>query len=502
VEKVPLFALSLASCVVTWYAQTDAISSLQRLPFAARLANALLTYWAYIGQMFWPVDLCIYYPHPGTNFSGLPATLAGLSLAIVSVLAVRLGRRWPYVPVGWFWYLGTLVPVIGLVQVGAQARADRYTYVPFIGLFILATWAIADLAARWRVEKLAAGAAGVVLLLCALDTWLQLHYWHDPVTLWTHTVEVTTDNALAHSTLGLSLFERGDLAGAAEHYQAALRIDPRYVGPHVNLGILLHQIGKEDEALRHYQAALQINPNHAEAHYNLGVLLFTQGKLDQAEREFRAALQADPGYMAAHNNLGQVLFQEGKLDEAVRHYRLALEMDPSRAEPYYNLGEAFAKQQKWDQAAGCYREAVRLQPGVASYRTGLGRALLQQGHTRAAEEQYREALRLPQGAQAVNREAWDLATAADPTARNGALALQLARTLCQGTQDQNPDMLDTLAAAYADIGNFVEAAAAARKALARAVTDPALTKELEARLRLYESGRPFRATQGEDASRP
>jgi tetratricopeptide (TPR) repeat protein len=332
-EKLPLFVISALSSVVTFYAAKvgGAISSFHDLPVTQRIANAMLAYISYLYMMFWPAHLSILYPRR----QYLPiwqALAAGLALAVLSLLALKQARRRPYLLVGWLWYLCTLLPVIGLVQVGSQAMADRYTYVPCIGLFIVLAWGMADLMARWSAAKfLFPVGAGVVLSALMICTWIQVSYWRDSISLYEHSLKVTRDNPIIHYNLGKDLEEQGKLDQAMAHYAEALRLKPDFVEAHNNLGKVLEEQGKLDQAMAHYAEALRLKPDSFEAHYNLGNVLASQGKLDQAMAQYVEALRLKSDYVEALNNLGNVLVEQGKINEAINIFQNALKIDPKNA---------------------------------------------------------------------------------------------------------------------------------------------------------------------------
>jgi Flp pilus assembly protein TadD len=272
-EKVPLFVLSLVSCAITLIVQHNVIrissGNLGDLPLSLRVMNALLAYVRYIGFLFWPNDLAVFYPHPGAALSPLYAAGAGLALALVTAFVLWYGRRWPYLPVGWFWYLGTLVPVIGLVQVGYQALADRYMYVPSIGLLIMLCWGLSDFVQSWSWGKIIlAPTTAVLLIACAFATWRQVGYWHDSLTLWQHALEATNRNWMAHYYVGFA-YAQADPEEAQQHFAAALEDNPRLAEAHEMLGALFVQQGKTEDGRRHLAAALSIKPDYALARQNL-----------------------------------------------------------------------------------------------------------------------------------------------------------------------------------------------------------------------------------------
>jgi tetratricopeptide (TPR) repeat protein len=331
VEKLPLLCLAAGSAVLTLYAQHrgGAINSLEHLPFPWRLANAVVAYVRYVEQMFWPLNLAVFYPHPREELNWAPVALAGLLLAGFTFACLRWGRRQPYLTVGWLWYLGTLVPVIGLVQVGGQALADRYTYVPLIGLFVILAWGLPDLLAGWRVEPVVlAPVAVVALALCLVLTWGQVLTWYDGGSLWEHALHVTSGNYVAHNNLGNYLGARGRMDEAVEHYRDALRINPAYADAWNNLGAALARRSQLDEAVASYQQAVQLSPASATIHHNLGLSLLQLGRDQEALEHFAEAVRLRPGYARAHHSLGRVLERLGRTDEALERYRLAVRLHP------------------------------------------------------------------------------------------------------------------------------------------------------------------------------
>ena len=465
-EKSPLLVISALSIVVTFYVQKEAgfVWPLHNLPIHNRLANAMVAYVSYLGKMFWPAHLAVLYPLPGHNLPVWQPLAAGLALAVLTLLALREARRHPYLLVGWLWYLGTLLPVIGLVQVGQQAMADRYTYVPFIGLFIVVVWGMTDLAARWRASRfLLPVGAGAVLSALMICTWVQVGYWRDSASLFAHTLQVTRNNALAHNSLGIALLAQGKVDQAINHCEEALRLQPNYPKAHYNLGNALFSRGEVNQALAHYEEALQLQPNYAKAHNSLGFALLSQGKVDQAVAHFEKALSIEPNSPMVHNNLGLALLSQGKADQAVAHFEKALSIRPNSPEVHNNLGLVLLSQNKEDQAILHFQEAIRLNPNYPEALDGLARLL---------------------------------ATARNQKIRDGATAVQMAERANQLTGYGQPEMLDTLAAAYAEAGRFPEAIQASQKALdlAYSADMSELAKDIESRMRLYQAGRPATTT--------
>ncbi len=384
VEKIPLFALAALSSVVTFIVQKSggAVGTLETYPFQIRLANALISYVRYIIQMIWPHNLAVFYPHPGQSLPMWQATGAGLLLLIISAAVVRAGHRYPYLPVGWLWYVGTLVPVIGLVQVGAQAMADRYTYVPLIGLFIMIAWGVSDLVGSRRYGKPALALAATSLLVTSMVlTSLQVKHWKNSLTLFNHALQVTENNSQIHNNLGNVLSEKGKLQAAISHYTSALKINPNYGEARINLGVALANQGKLKEAIKHYSEAARLTPNSPELHNNLGVALFREGHIAAAIDHYLAAVQLKPDYAEAHNNLGNALAQQEKLVEAEVHYSKALMIRADYPEAHNNLGVALALQGRLDEAIAHFSEAVRLEPNYVQARANLELALQESGRS-------------------------------------------------------------------------------------------------------------------------
>ncbi len=324
-EKTPFLLLSAASCVVTVLTQQNAMTALQSVTFPWRAGNALVAYVDYLGQMLYPVGLAVLYPHPGNHLSVLRVGLSALVLLLMSAVVMAGRRKHPCLTVGWLWYLGMLVPVIGLLQVGEQARADRYTYLPQIGLYILAAWGAVELCGSWRQHRAVLGSAsGAILAGLLAGAHVQTGYWKNSVSLWTHTLACTPANPSAHSGLGMALASRGKLPEAIQQYDQAIQLEPDFPVAHYNWGVALADQGKLDEAIQHYQRAVQLKPDYAEALNNLGNALGAEEKLPEAIQLFGRALQVRPDFAEAHYDLGVALARQGKLDEAMPHFQQAV----------------------------------------------------------------------------------------------------------------------------------------------------------------------------------
>ena len=390
-EKIPFFALSAVSAIVTYLAQagSGAIDSL-RIPIALRLENALVSYFVYIAKMFWPAGLAVFYPYP-LDIPAWQAASAALAIVTISALTLRVRKTHPYLAVGWFWYLGTLVPVIGLIQVGAQARADRYTYVPMVGLTIMLAWGLADVAHRWpRSKNAVAALAAAACVVCAILTSLQVQYWRDSASLFQHALDSTERNDIAQHNLGAFLMTiPGRQSEAIEHLEASLKIRPDSAKVHTDLGTALSSLpGRLPDAVEQYKAALQIAPGLAITHNNLGNTLSKMDQLPEAIDEYRAALRIDPGYAQAHNNLGSALARLGRFSDATVEFQEALLLQPDYpearqnlnnarnpavpAESEYNAGLALAKEGRSQEAVAHLEKALRLQPAYAEAENNLG----------------------------------------------------------------------------------------------------------------------------------
>jgi tetratricopeptide (TPR) repeat protein len=495
-EKLPFLALTVVSCAVTFRVQRmgGIVVSLEHLPIGERVANAAVSPLRYLSKAFWPTGLAVFYPYVKWPSDAVVAAVA--VLVVVSAWVIWEARREPQFLVGWLWYLGTLVPVIGLVQVGLHSMADRFTYLPSIGLFIMAAWIVPCGATGQRVRKLATAATAAALLgVFAVLCRFQIRCWRSSETLFRHALEVTTNNWLAHNNLGYILARTGRLDSAIEQYNEALRIKPDCDEAHYNMGNALTRQGKGSEAVAEYREALRINPDNVKAHNNLGAALARQGKLSEAMAEYAAALRIRPDYAEAHFNLGLALAGQGKLAEATAEYTAALRSKPDYVEAHNNLGIALRRMDRIQEAIEHYEQALRLRPDFVDAHNNLGNALLQRGNLTEAVQHFEQAARLePDFAVAQNKLAWVLATLGPADGGDPVRAVTLAQRACELTGNRVAACLDTLAVAYAAAGRFSEAIATAQKAieLARSAGQPELVREIEARLLLYRDGRPYR----------
>ncbi len=363
-EKLPLFALSAASALVTYFIQRSA-GAVQLIPFDSRMGNALISYLTYIGQMFWPTRLAVFYPFP-KSIAGWRIAAAIAIILGVSALAIHAWRTRPYLSTGWFWYLGTLVPVIGLVQVGVQSHADRYTYIPMVGLTVVLAWGAADIAGKWRWIKPVT--AGVAILSCPLAcmalTWKEAAYWRNSETLFEHAIDVTENNWLAEGSLGEYLMNLpGRRSDAVDHLETALRIEPNFAEANNNLGMCLFEAGLCQEAIPHFEAALRIKPGTAQPLNNLGLCLMNTGNYADAVPFLAGAMRARPDSPEIQLNLGLTLSKiPGRDHAAISHYEAALRLRPGYAEAHVGLGLLLASLGRTQEAIAHLEAGERIHP--------------------------------------------------------------------------------------------------------------------------------------------
>jgi Tfp pilus assembly protein PilF len=411
-EKVSLFFIT---AVLSWLtilatSKSGAVATIGKLPLEIRIGNALISYVMYISKMLWPQGLAVLYPHPII----LPlweVVGATLLLVVMTVLVIRVGWKRPYYMVGWFWYLGTLVPVMGLVQVGVQAMADRFTYLPLIGLFIMIAYGVPDLLTGWRYRRVVLiTSASLVLLILMITTRSQVKLWQNSITVFNHTLQVTKDNSIIHNNLGVTLARQGKDQEAIFHYKKALEITSNYADAHYNLGSLLARQGKEQEAVTQFIETLRIKPDYAQAHNHLGLILAKQGKIQEALAHLVEAVRLNPNYSEAHFNFGIVLLRQRRIEEAIAHFNQVLRINPNDDRVYQNLGVVLASQGKMEEAIAHLTRALQINPNNADAHYSLASLLSRQGKDQEAMVHYTEALRInPDDAEAHHQFAAILA---------------------------------------------------------------------------------------------
>jgi tetratricopeptide (TPR) repeat protein len=438
-EKVPLVVLSIVACILTFVLQKRAAGAIPPLPFLWRFQNAVVSYVIYIWKTLWPTRLAVFYPHPNDTLALWGVISAILLLLAITASTIVFRKQRPYLLTGWFWYLVMLLPVIGIIQVGEQGHADRYTYLPHIGLFMVVVWFAVDVTTVRRSKlrgAMTAAAAVLIILALAWTAFNQTSYWRNSETLWKHALAVTSDNDIAHNNLGYLCNDRGELDEAISHFESAARIRSAKKDPHynlasafvqMNLGDALARKGKPDDAMVHYDEALRLQPDYGDAYFNRGTVLFATGHIDEAIADLTKALEIHPNDTDAHTSLGNALLQKGSPREAIAQYLTALALAP------------------------------------------------RDPHSR-------------------NNLAWVLATASDSSIRDGAKAVGFAEEAVQLSGGREPRFLRTLAAAYAESGRFSEAIAVAQQAagIANMQAKPDVAKRLENDLLLFRGNLPLR----------
>ena len=395
-EKVPFFILAAVISGIAFIVQHNgkATQTLEHLPFGPRITNALVSYLDYIAKLFFPVNLAIYYPH-AASLSWALVLAAVIILAGVSVLAWRNRSRFPYLLVGWFWFLGVLVPVIGLVQVGAQAMADRYTYLPSLGLLMALIWGLSELVSHKIVLRYILVGCGICALAgCWVLTRQQISYWHDGVTLFEHSLAVTADNAVARNTLGSALVLAGRNEEALHDFEAAIRLTPDYPELHNNYGNLLALQGRQDEAFAEFQTALKLKPDYADAHFNYGNALLSRQRTVEAIAEFQTVLRVDPDDREAYYKLGNIFAAQNRLDDAIAEFQEAVRIAPDFCEARNNLGSLLNRAGQTDAAIAQFQAAIRYRPGYTEAHYNLGLALMKASQLDGAIEEFQTAARL------------------------------------------------------------------------------------------------------------
>ncbi|MGO8699174.1 MAG: tetratricopeptide repeat protein [Limisphaerales bacterium] len=523
-EKIPLFLLSVASCVTT-ACTPEKLPDMDRLSILERVGNALVSYMIYLRQMVFPAGLAVSYPNLPHGQPLEKVCLAVVLLVVISALVIACRKSHPALVVGWLWFLGMLVPAIGIVQISYYSHADRYTYLPEIGLALATTWAVTDWSAAWKHRQFILGALMTALvgalMVCA---HIQTSYWKDSESLWTHALACTSGNYAAHYNLGTALAKLGKLDPAVIQFQKAIALRPRLTDAPYNLANALSRLGRLDEAIAQYRAVLVISPENVPALNNLGNALARQGADEAAMAQYQKVLQLQPDYADAHYELGRLLLDHGKLDDALAHFRQVVQLRPQDTQAqnalgqtlllkgdlagamscfektttlspdpfarWSNLGDLLLQQQDLSAAFVCYRQAAKINPRSADAWAALGLANFKQGNSREAIDSWQKALALNPADLVVNNNlAWLLATTPDSSLRDLAKAIALATKASQLSGGANPVILHTLAVAYAGQQNYALAMATARRALALAVGQKkdTLAATLQNEIRLYET---------------
>jgi tetratricopeptide (TPR) repeat protein len=463
IEKIPFFVLAIVSSSITFIVQKagGAVANITVIPLESRAANIFLSYARYLGKLFWPEDLTAFYPFDINSFSFWQIALCALLLLGISFFVIRFGRTQRYLPVGWLWFVITLIPVIGLVQVGRQALADRYTYIPYIGLFIIIAWGLPELCSKWPYRKVTLGiTAAIAMMALGIGTYRQAGYWNNSIALFTHAIEVTQNNFIAYNGLGSVYSNLGRWQEAIEAYRQAIRIKPDYAEAHYNLGFVYSNLGRWQEAIEACRQAIRIKPDYAEAHYNLGIAYGNLGRYQEATVACKQAIQIKPDYAEAHYNLGVAYGNLGRWQEAIEAYRQAIRIKPDYAEAYNNLSNALGYEGKFTEAISHIKRSLEIEPNNVVTKNNL---------------------------------AWILAANPDPAVRNPSEAIRLAQEACTAANSTDPGILDTLGAAYASAGRFAEAIETAKTALTLvdAAEHSMLKNDIQHHLTFYTQGKPY-----------
>jgi tetratricopeptide (TPR) repeat protein len=397
VEKIPFLVLSVVSSIITFLTQKAGgiIYDTKTVPLTDRAGNAFLSYARYIGKLFVPKNLAVFYPFDIGSFVFWQVAMCIVLLIVISVLVIRFGRDRKFLPVGWFWFIGMLVPVIGLVTFTGSSYADRFTYIPYIGLFIMLAWGLPELLSEWRYRKIVLGmAASMTLIALGTGAYRQVGVWNNSITLFSHAIEVTHNNALVHNYLGSSYFDLKRYQDAMESCRQAINIMPDYAEAHYNLGNAYCKLGRYQDAAQVYKQAIKIKPGYIEAYNNLGNAYVGLGRFQEAAEAFKQAINIKPDYADAHNNLGNACLSLGRWQDAIENYKQAIRIKPNWAEAHYNLGAAYGKIGSYQDALEIYKRAVRIDPALAEAHNGLGAAYLDLGRYQDALESCRQAIRI------------------------------------------------------------------------------------------------------------
>jgi tetratricopeptide (TPR) repeat protein len=393
VEKIPFFVLAAVSCVVTYLTQRayGSITDFEVHLLGDRIANAFLSYAAYIGKMFWPQNLAAYYPARAVGSITLwQFVLCALLIGGVSLLVLLFRRVHMYLLVGWFWFLGTLVPVIGVVQIGEEAMADRYAYIPLIGLFIMLAWGLPELLSKFPYRKFALGiSAAIVLTALGINTYRQAKFWKNGRTLFSHTIEVTQNNYFAYHNLGAAFLGLGRYQDAIEAFKQAIRIKPHYYKAIYNLGVAYAKIGRYRDAIEAYKQAIIIQPDYAEAYNNLGNACLSLGLNQEAIDAYQQAVLIKPDLTEAHFNLGFVYTNLGRYQDAIEPYKRTININPDYVRAYFSLGFVYGHLGRYQDAIDSYKQAIKIKSDFADAHFNLGMVYLTTGDKASALEEYK-----------------------------------------------------------------------------------------------------------------
>jgi len=410
-EKFPLLILSALCSIMTLIlfkkAHGEPVAQ-DPVSILTILTNVMISYFEYLWKMLWPKGLAILYAHPGNTLAVWKGVLCGIALLVITTISIKLIRKAPYFVVGWFWYLGTLIPVIGFITLGHHLIADRYAYLSLIGIFVIIAWGVPELLKEWHYRKnVLKASAGILILTLMPITWIQVSHWKSSITVFKHAIKVTDKKypgfSVAHNNLGNALVAEVKNEEAISHYKMAININPDFSLAHYNLGNILSTERKIEEAISHYKMAIKLKPDFAEAHNNLGNALFAERKNEEAISHYKMAIKLKPDYADAHNNLGNALSAEGKIEEAISHYKMAIKLKPDYALAHNNLGNALSTERKIEEAISHYKMAIKIKPDYAAAHNNLGAALFNAKMTEEAIDYFKEAIRIRPGFAAAQK---------------------------------------------------------------------------------------------------
>jgi protein O-mannosyl-transferase len=386
-EKIPLLILAAASCTITLAAQKSwgAVVSLETVPLLSRISNALVSYLKYLEKMMWPKNFSIFYPYPADGFVFWKVLICGLTLTAITFISIKLIRKAPYFLVGWFWYLGTLIPVIGLVQVGQQAMADRYAYVPLIGVFIIIAWGLPDLLKNYLLKKKSlVFLTGIYFSVLMTSCWIQLQHWENSIKIFKHAIKVTDKKhpsfIAVYNNLGVVLIEQMKFEEALVNIKKAVNLQPNYAESHNNLGNALSGLNRFNDANIHYKTAINLKPNYAEAHNNLANSLNKKSNIDQAIIYYKKAIQLKPEYSEAHFNFGVALNKWNRYEEAIDHLQETIRLEPNFSRAHLALGNIFIKKENFESAIYHLEATIQIDPHNPIAHNSLGSVLGKQGN--------------------------------------------------------------------------------------------------------------------------
>jgi len=495
-EKLPLCLLSLASAVEACKGARPAFEAGAAFPLSLRIENALTSYIIYLRDMAWPAGLapfCTFPPQGIPMWQFLCALLILLSISVAVFLQRKIR---PILMVGWLWYLVLFLPTIGFIQGGIVARADRYTYLPMIGILMMVTWLAGDITRFWNWSRpLKFGLGLTLLMLYACVSWVQLPHWRNPLALWTHTLRFRRDLDLVYVWHGNALWDLGRIPESRGDYEKALMLNPHCADALVGLASILVFEGRQEEAIGMFRQAGRISPEESRIPLAIGNALLDLGRNREAEEAYRESVKLRQDDAAARYSLGNALFLQGKSEEAVVEYKEALRFNPSHRKAHHTLADALLKSGRPGEALLQYQAGLRVNPADAGAWHNLGKLLYQQGSRAEGIQDLKESLRLQPGkVEALNDLAWMLSTAPEANLRDGKRALELALQAEKAIASADPGILDTLAASYAETGDYPKALEIARKALklAKQQGNKELASSLKEETALYEAGKPCR----------